>query len=98
MILDGHDTATKLDTLGSGGARMVDITMLYAPRSGGVKRYLDAKRAWLARHRPQVSHTLIVPGPRAGLTGQGGFPSTQHLCRLAMVTAGLPVRQRGCAA
>ena len=31
---------------------LVDATMLYAPRSGGVKRYLTAKRAWLAHgHR-----------------------------------------------
>ena len=27
----------------------IDTTMLFAPRSGGVKRYLLAKRAWLAR-------------------------------------------------
>lgn len=44
--------------------RMVDTTMLYAPRSGGVKRYLLAKKAWLEANRPEVSHTLIVPGAR----------------------------------
>ena len=27
---------------------IVDITMFYAPQSGGVKRYLRAKRAWLS--------------------------------------------------
>jgi alpha-1,6-mannosyltransferase len=37
--------------------------MLYAPRSGGVKRYLLAKRAWFAQHRKGVRHTLVVPGP-----------------------------------
>jgi alpha-1,6-mannosyltransferase len=45
-------------------ARLVDTTMLYAPKSGGVKRYLTAKRAWFAKARPQVRHTLVVPGPR----------------------------------
>jgi alpha-1,6-mannosyltransferase len=36
--------------------------MFYAPRSGGVKRYLTAKRGWLAQARPGVRHTLVVPG------------------------------------
>ncbi len=52
-------------------ARLVDTTMLYAPRSGGVKRYLSAKRAWLATHRPQVRHSLIVPGAADGYDGRG---------------------------
>ena len=55
--------------------------MLYAPRSGGVKRYLGAKRAWLARHRPRVRHTLVVPGPRHGHDGAG---------RLSIYAAPLP--------
>jgi alpha-1,6-mannosyltransferase len=42
--------------------RMVDTTMLYAPRSGGVKRYLLSKKAWLEANRPGVAHSLIVPG------------------------------------
>lgn len=45
--------------------------MLYAPRSGGVKRYLSAKRAWLAGHRPGVRHTLVAPGPRDSHDGHG---------------------------
>jgi alpha-1,6-mannosyltransferase len=51
--------------------RLVDTTMLYAPRSGGVRRYLNSKRAWLAAHRPQVHHTLVVPGARDAHDGQG---------------------------
>ncbi len=44
--------------------RLVDTTMLWAPRSGGVKRYLGAKRAWLAAERPRAcAHTLVVPAP-----------------------------------
>lgn len=45
--------------------------MLYAPRSGGVRRYLNSKRAWLAANRPSVHHTLVVPGARDAHDGQG---------------------------
>ena len=44
--------------------RLVDTTMLYAPRSGGVKRYLMSKKAWLSENRPGVTHSLVVPGAR----------------------------------
>ena len=43
--------------------RLADATMLFAPRSGGIKRYLLAKRAWMAR-RPDIEHSLVVPGAR----------------------------------
>ena len=45
-----------------GRPRLVDTTMLYAPRSGGVKRYLLSKKAWLEAERPGVAHSLVVPG------------------------------------
>ena len=51
--------------------RLVDTTMLYAPRSGGVKRYLSAKKAWLAANRPQVRHSLVVPGAADSHDGAG---------------------------
>lgn len=38
---------------------IADITMFYAPHSGGVRRYLEAKRRWAAR---RFQHTLVVPG------------------------------------
>jgi alpha-1,6-mannosyltransferase len=51
--------------------RLVDTTMLYAPKSGGVKRYLLSKKAWLETNRPDVAHSLVVPGAhhRAGDDG-----------------------------
>lgn len=51
--------------------RLVDTTMLFAPRSGGVKRYLLSKKAWLEANRPSVAHSLVVPGAkhRAGADG-----------------------------
>ena len=54
-----------------GPVRLIDTTMLYAPRSGGVRRYLNSKRAWLAAQRPDVRHTLVVPGARDAYDGQG---------------------------
>ena len=53
------------------GAKLVDTTMLYAPRSGGVKRYLNAKQTWLTANRPQVRHTLVAPGARDSYDGAG---------------------------
>jgi alpha-1,6-mannosyltransferase len=37
--------------------------MLFAPKSGGVKRYLMAKHHWVTE-RPSLSHTVVVPGSR----------------------------------
>ena len=42
---------------------LVDTTLFYSPTSGGVKRYLTAKHAWLAAHS-RWQHTLLVPGER----------------------------------
>ncbi|MFN3521922.1 MAG: glycosyltransferase [Phenylobacterium sp.] len=57
---------------GRQGFHLIDTTMMFAPRSGGVKRYLLAKNAWLAAHRPDVRHTLVVPGPKTAV-GPGGL-------------------------
>lgn len=50
---------------------LVDATMLYAPRSGGVKRYLLAKKAWLEHARPAVRQTLVTPGARSAVVDPG---------------------------
>ncbi|HEX6866814.1 MAG TPA: glycosyltransferase [Caulobacteraceae bacterium] len=52
-------------------ARLIDTTMLYAPRSGGVKRYLNAKRGWFAANRPGADHMLVTPGSRDSHDGAG---------------------------
>jgi alpha-1,6-mannosyltransferase len=57
---------------------LVDVTLFFAPHSGGVKRYLLAKRSWF-RAQPKHRHTLVVPGVRdrmrdPGLIELGGFP------------------------
>ncbi len=53
------------------GFHLIDTTMMYAPRSGGVKRYLHQKRDWLAKRRPDIAHTLVVPGATTGLAAPG---------------------------
>jgi alpha-1,6-mannosyltransferase len=50
---------------------LIDTTMMYAPRSGGVKRYLSAKRAWLEGHRADIRHTLVVPGAQTRAESAG---------------------------
>ena len=62
---------SKIAPQTDGPVRLVDTTMLYAPRSGGVRRYLASKRAWLAANRPEVRHTLVVPGAHDSYDGQG---------------------------
>jgi alpha-1,6-mannosyltransferase len=47
---------------------VADITMFYAPASGGVRTYLEAKADWL-KARPGFRHSLLVPGETAGHEG-----------------------------
>ncbi|MDI2591635.1 glycosyltransferase family 1 protein [Pseudomonas sp. 681] len=41
---------------------IADITMFYAPASGGVRTYLDAKHRRLGV-KPGIRHSLLIPGP-----------------------------------
>lgn len=41
--------------------KLCDITQFYSAVGGGVKRYLQEKRAFVSRH-PEHQHVLIVPG------------------------------------
>ncbi len=74
--------------------RLVDTTMLYAPRSGGVKRYLLSKKAWLETNRPGVAHSLIVPGAHHSAGADGFVKLTRPSCRSATAIVG----PRQCAA
>ena len=53
---------------------IADVTMFYAAQSGGIRRYLEAKRAWLTRRG--VRHTLVVPARNGCIEEQ---PGTLHL-------------------
>jgi alpha-1,6-mannosyltransferase len=57
---------------------LVDTTLFYSPTSGGVKRYLTAKHAWLRSHTAW-EHTIVVPGAtdqieRGGICTLAGYP------------------------
>lgn len=49
---------------------LVDTTLFYSPTSGGVRRYLNAKHAWL-KGRENWEHTLLVPGDTSRLERGG---------------------------
>jgi alpha-1,6-mannosyltransferase len=44
---------------------LVDTTMFFAARAGGVQRYLSAKRVWLRRNTG-LRHTILAPGAADG--------------------------------
>jgi alpha-1,6-mannosyltransferase len=44
--------------------RLSDVTMFWSESGGGVRRYLEEKRSWLGRARPDLKHLLVIPGPR----------------------------------
>jgi len=46
---------------------LVDTTLFFSPTSGGVKRYLLAKHAWLSSHT-SWKHSILVPGPEESVT------------------------------
>jgi alpha-1,6-mannosyltransferase len=68
--LEPSETAANLPGVGR-GFHLADTTMMYAPRSGGVKRYLTAKSAWLRSQRPDIRHSLVVPGARTRAYAEG---------------------------
>jgi alpha-1,6-mannosyltransferase len=72
---------------------LVDTTLFFAARGGGVQRYLSAKRDWLRRHT-SIRHTILAPGGADGQAGSGivtlkspalfrpyGFPFPLRLAR-----------------
>jgi len=42
--------------------KICDLTQFYSPLSGGVKRYVHEKIAYIEKHAPDDKHVLIVPG------------------------------------
>ena len=44
--------------------KICDLTQFYSPRSGGVKRYLHEKIAYIERPGSEDEHVLIIPGAR----------------------------------
>ena len=44
--------------------KICDVTQFYSPLSGGVKRYLHEKAAYIEKHSTADQHILIVPGSK----------------------------------
>src|SRR5204863_2688158 len=53
------------------GVKICDLTQFYSPLSGGVKRYVHEKIAYIRNYSPDDKHVLIVPGRRAEVTTNG---------------------------
>ena len=51
--------------------KICDLTQFYSPVSGGVKRYLHEKIAYIDRHAHRNEHVLIVPGAKTKLKANG---------------------------
>ena len=49
--------------------KICDLTQFYSPVSGGVRRYIEQKTAYLRRFRPDCEHVVIVPGETTGFSG-----------------------------
>jgi alpha-1,6-mannosyltransferase len=51
--------------------KICDLTQFYSPLSGGVKRYVHEKIAYIRKYSPDDRHVLIVPGRRAEVITNG---------------------------
>jgi len=52
--------------------KICDLTQFYSPLSGGVKRYVHEKIAYIDKHSAGDEHVLIVPGPKTEVTTNAG--------------------------
>ncbi len=51
--------------------KLCDLTQFYSPRSGGVKRYVHEKIAYIDKYSLATEHVLIVPGPKTAVKSNG---------------------------
>lgn len=51
--------------------KLCDLTQFYSPRSGGVKRYLHEKIAYIGAQTSDHEHVLIVPGAESAVCSSG---------------------------
>jgi alpha-1,6-mannosyltransferase len=64
--------------------KICDLTQFYSPVSGGVKRYISEKVAWMRRARPDDRHVLIVPGEKTACHEDG--PAKVYTIRSPLVS------------
>jgi alpha-1,6-mannosyltransferase len=51
--------------------KICDLTQFYSPVSGGVRRYVEQKVAYVRKARPDCQHILVVPGEATACVGDG---------------------------
>ena len=51
--------------------KICDLTQFYSPLSGGVKRYVHEKIAYINQSTPENEHILIIPGAKTEVTLSG---------------------------
>jgi alpha-1,6-mannosyltransferase len=51
--------------------KICDLTQFYSPLSGGVKRYVHEKIAYIDKYSPQDEHLLVIPGSKTEVTANG---------------------------
>ena len=51
--------------------KICDLTQFYSPLSGGVKRYVHEKIAYVSNYSCDDTHVLIIPGPKTEVTTNG---------------------------
>lgn len=49
--------------------KICDLTQFYSSVSGGVRRYIEQKSAFVRKSRPDCQHVVIIPGETTGMTG-----------------------------
>jgi alpha-1,6-mannosyltransferase len=64
--------------------KICDLTQFYSPVSGGVKRYISEKIAWMRRARPDDRHVLVVPGAETAVRDDG--PARVYTIRSPLVS------------
>jgi alpha-1,6-mannosyltransferase len=65
--------------------KICDLTQFYSPVSGGVRRYIEQKVAYVRRTRPEWEHILVVPGEATASHGD-------HLSRIYTIASPLVSR------
>ena len=55
----------------SASLKICDLTQFYSPRSGGVKRYVHEKIAYISNCSRADAHVLIIPGAKTEVTTNG---------------------------
>ena len=64
--------------------KICDLTQFYSPVSGGVKRYISEKVAWMRRARPDDRHILVIPGEKTECREDG--PARVYTIRAPLVS------------